>query len=193
MKNFKWSVVSFDDRPIYVVLFVSRKKDNKDVEGFVERRESFITHHEWNDEVLTVKFEEFTNRGVACELSRMYFSINHRDGKKIYKELLHFLLDNPEFNLCSLSPKLAGIAAKKECALSKRWMFDFDCDDEKAVNAFIADIHSYAGPIEIELHKTPHGYAVITEHGFDTRKLLEDWPEVGLKRDDLLCVKWKEK
>ena len=193
MKNFKWSVVSFDNRPIYVVLFVSRTKDNKDIKEFTERREAFITHCTWNDEKLITQFEEFANRGKKGELSRMYISINQRNGKKIYKELLHFLLDNPDFNLCSLAPKLAGIAAKKECALSKKWMFDFDSEDEEALNNFVADIHQYAGSINMEIHKTPHGYAIVVEHGFDTRKLLVDWPEVGLKRDDLLCIKWKKK
>lgn len=193
MKNFKWSVVSFDSRPIYVVLFVSRKKDNKHIENFVERREAFITHHNWNDEVLITKFEEFVNRGQEKEFSRMYISINERNGKTIHKELLHFLIDNPEFNLCSLGAKLAGIAAQKECALSKRWMFDFDFEDATTLYSFVEDIKRYAGEIEIKVHKTPHGWAIITEHGFDTRELVKRWPEVGIKRDDLLCVNWKEK
>ena len=46
----------------------------------------------------------------------------------------------------------------------------------------------------IETHKTPHGYAVIVKHGFDTRKLLEKWgKDVELKRDDMLLVCWDTK
>ena len=191
MKNFKWSVVSFDSSPIYVILFVSRKKDNKHIENFVERREAFITHYKWNEQPLINKFEDFIKRGQKSEFSRMYISINERNGEKIYKELLHFLIDNPDFNLCSISAKLAGIAAQKECALSKKWMFDFDFEDPGMLHDFIEDIKKYAGEdIEIKTHQTPHGYAIITEHGFDTRELVKKWPEVGIKRDDLLCINW---
>ena len=39
-------------------------------------------------------------------------------------------------------------------------------------------------------YKTPNGYAVILEHGFDTRELLSKWKDVELKRDDMLCIAW---
>ena len=193
MKNFKWSVISFDERPIYVVLFVSRKKDNLSIENFEERRESFITHSKWNDDYLLIRFKEFVQRGKLGELSRMYISINERNSKAIYQKLLHFLIDNPDFNLCSIAPKLAGIAAQKDCALSKKWMFDFDNEDKSLLDKFIEDIKNYTkeNPIEIKTYITPHGYAVITERGFDCRGLLEKYPFVGLKRDDLLCVRWE--
>ena len=132
MKNFLWGTESFNDSPIHVVLFVSRNKDNKDIEGFKERRQSFITHEPIDSSKLEVKFASFAAEGVAGETSRMYYSVNARDGKKIYQQLLHFLIDNPDFNLCSIQPKLAGIAAQKECALTKHWMFDLDTDDEYA-------------------------------------------------------------
>ena len=194
MKNFKWGTKSFDESPIYVVLFVSRKKDNTHIENFVERRESFITHHAWDSEYLQNKFNEFVNRGKNTELSRMYFSVNERDPNKIYKELLHFLIDNPDFNLCSISPKLAGIAATKECALSKRWMFDFDNPDINLANEFINDISKLIDiPLKTTIYPTPHGFAIVTERGFDCRSLLEKYNYVTLKRDDLLCVKWSSK
>ena len=121
----------------------------------------------------------------------MYISVNERKGETIYKELLHFLIDNPDFNLCSIQPKLAGIAAQKECVLTKRWMFDFDSEDEHLLNSFLTDISKLIDePMATEIHKTPHGYAIITERGFDCRGLLEKYPDVGLKRDDLLCAKW---
>lgn len=193
MKNFKWSIVSFDSSPVYVVLFVSRKKDNKDLEGFVERREAFITHHTQHSDFLTTRFKEFVERGQKGELSRMYISINQRKTEAIRRELLHFLIDNPDFNLCSIPAKLAGIAAKKECAETKKWMFDFDSEDVAELSRFLADLQTMIGKDEIETHKTPHGYAIIVDHGFDTRKLNKEWPDVGLKKDDLLCCKWEIK
>lgn len=192
MKNFKWGTESLNDKPIYVVLFVSRNKDNKDIPNFKERRKSFITHK--TVEELRDEFLSFVEMGQEGELSRMYYSVNERDGDKIYKELMHFLFDNPDFNLCSLGSKLAGIAAKKECAKTKQWMFDFDSNTLNDLYAFIHDLRKYYHSEEYETYSTPHGYAIVTEHGFDTRELLEKWKDlVTLKRDDLLCVNWMTK
>ena len=190
MKNFKWGTRSFSDEPIYVVLFVSRNKDNKDVEGFVERRKSFITH---KDISLDEAFKHFVDNGVIGEMSRMYVSVNERDGQKIYQSLLHFLIDNPDFNLCDIQPKLAGIAAQKECAKTKHWLFDFDNDDNETLQKFVKDIKEIDETIMTTVYKTPHGYAVITDKGFDCRKKKKKYDFVTLKRDDLVCVKWEKK
>lgn len=198
-KNYKCGIESINDNPIHVVLFVSRNKDNKDVKDFEERRTSFITHQPMNSGYLATKFETFVQQGVSGETSRMYYSVNARDYKKIHNQLLHFLIDDPDFNLCSISAKIAGIAAMRECAAQKRWMFDFDINSEEEVNQFVEDIKAIAlteeSPISVEVHSTPHGYAVITDRGFDTRELYKKWDEslVSLKRDDLLCCNWKTK
>lgn len=198
-KNIKWGVESSNDAPIHVVLFISRNKDNKDVEGFTERRHSFITRLASDSEELSRQFKAFVNSGVNGEMSRMYYSINARNAEKIYKELLIFLINNPEFNLCSIQSKLAGIAAKKDCANEKRWFFDFDINSKEKVEEFKQDILALATtiekPINVTVHKTPNGYAVITDRGFDTRSLYEKWGHevVSLKRDDLLCYKWLRK
>lgn len=194
MKNFKWGTESFNENPIYVVLFVSRNKDNKNIENFKERRESFITHEPMGSEKLKNRFKEFVNRGQKGEFSRMYYSVNARDGVKIHKYLLHFLIENPEFNLCSIQPKLAGIAAMKEHAAEKKWMFDFDSIDMRKLYEFRADILNMENAPTVDVYKTPHGYAIITNRGFDSRKLMEKWKDIAtLKRDDLLCVDWDYK
>lgn len=198
-KNFKWGAESSNDAPIYVVLFVSRNKDNKDVKGFVERRYSFITHQAADSDVLVNQFKAFANSGVVGEMSRMYYSVNARDAGKVHKEFVKFLVDNPDFNLCSVQPKIAGIAAKKECATEKRWLFDFDDNSDEKVEEFKQDILAIADtskkPISVNVHKTPNGYAVITDRGFDTRPLYEKWQRevANLKRDDMLCCKWLRK
>ena len=193
MKNFCWGIKPFDDRPIYIVLFVSRNKDNLQIKDFKERRMSFITREEWDSEKLQIKFKEFCDRGKPGELSRMYISVNERDNEVIYKKLLVLLIEQPNFNLCSIEPKLAGIAAQKECAKTKKWMFDFDSKDR--LEEFLQDLQTAIGDktCGINVHETPHGYAIITDHGFDTRELLKKWSDVGLKRDDLLCAYWAYK
>lgn len=47
--------------------------------------------------------------------------------------------------------------------------------------------------MSVKLHKTPNGYAVIVNQRFDTRQLLQDYQNVELKRDDLLCYSWDTK
>ena len=191
-KNFKWGAESSNDAPVYVVLFVSRNKDNKDVEGFTERRYSFVTRQAADSEVLVNQFRAFADSGVVGEMSRMYYSVNARDASKVYKEFVKFLVDNPDFNLCSVQPKIAGIAEKK-------WLFDFDIDSENEVGRFRDDIlaieQDSKKPIEVTVHRTPHGYAVETSRGFDVRPLYEKWDRgvANLKRDDLICCRWLRK
>ena len=192
MKNYCWGTQSYTDKPIHTVLFVSRNKDNADIPGFEERRRSFITDK--TPEELEDTFYTFADMGKSGELSRMYYSVNARDPKKIYKELLHFLIDEPDFYLGSIDSKIAGIAATKECKAESKWLFDFDIPLKGAVLEFVQDIAKIDPTVNAEIHVTPHGFAVIVDHGFDTRKLFEKWTkDVTLMRDDLLCVLWSHK
>lgn len=182
-----WGFIPDDDKDIYVCLFISRNKDNKDVPNFVERRKSFITTRDYNDPNLISEFFDFVSNGVPNEICRMYYSLNSRNKEVVYKNLLHFLIDEPNFNLCALPSKIASIAAKKECAKTKHWFFDFDIKDKNKVTEFINDINSIDNDVEITYHETPNGYAIIASRGFDTRELLNKWSEnVTLKKDDLI-------
>lgn len=189
----KWGYKVEEAKNLNVVLFISRNKDNKDISGFKERRKSFITTKVPNE--LITEFNHFVNDGVKGETSRLYYSVNSRDVKKVRKELIKFLVDDDNFNIAHLNGKIAGIAANKECAATKHWMFDFDEDDKdktyKSVFDFVSDIRNIDLTLMPVVYETPHGYAVIVEHGFDTRWLMEKWSKVAtLKRDDLLCYKW---
>ena len=79
---------------------------------------------------------------------------------------------------------------------------------EKLVNEFINDIKEFTTyhwdepktllrAIEgekAEKYKTPNGYAVVVNHGFDTRDLLKKWKDydITLKRDELLFLRMEE-
>lgn len=189
MKNYCWGTQSHTDKPIHTVLFVSRNKDNAHIPNFEERRHSFITDK--TPEELMDMFWAFADMGIHGETSRMYYSVNARDPKKIHKELLHFLIDEPDFFLGSIDSKIAGIAATKECSAESKWLFDFDINSKDAVREFVQDIAEIDPSVNAEIHDTPNGYAVVVDHGFDTRKLFEKWTkDVTLMRDDLLCVAW---
>lgn len=196
---------NYESDKLNVVLFVSRNKDNKNVEGFKERRNAFTTTK--NADELFEKFEAFANEGRFGEMSRMYFSVNPRSNAKTFKALQHKMLDE-EFNLASLPQRVAALAALKENAYDSqhlKWLFDFDpvegLDTEKLLQNFLQDLKlcheltqtksGEARPkMNVETHKTSNGYAVVVDQRFDTRDLLKTWTNVELKRDDLLCVRW---
>lgn len=189
-----WGFNLTNNEDIYVCLFISRNKDNKGIQNFTERRKSFITTKHYEDSMLLADFENFVSNGLPDEMCRMYYSLNSRKNEIVYKQLLHFLIDEPNFNLCALQSKIASIAAKYECAKTKHWLFDFDVNDIESVEEFSNDILNIDKEIEITYHKTPNGYAVITNRGFDTKELFKKWSQdVSLKKDDLVCVRWCKK
>lgn len=85
------------------------------------------------------------------------------------------------------------------------WLFDFDrieglTDDEfeNKIQEFVEDVKltytltkgEYPERL-VFMRKTVTGAAVVIGDHFDTRELLKRWPNVTLKRDDLVCVTWK--
>lgn len=188
MKNYKWNTEKYTDE-VHVVLFTSRNKDNKNIEHFKQRRKAFLTTRPMTDPVLINEFIHFAQQGITGEESRMYYSVNARDPQKINKALVHYLIDNPDTNPAAIQGKVAAIAAQKECAATKHWMFDFDCPDRLQAEFFKQDILAIDKDIDVEIHPTKNNFAIITNRGFDSRALLEKWNEVAeLKKDDLLYV-----
>lgn len=193
MNNKKWGVANSDSDLCYVVLWVSRQKDNKDIEGFKERRKSFICTPDMFDHYVAA-FNAFVNDGLPSELSRMYISVNARHMPTIRKQLMHFLIDNDDFNLCSIQSKIAGIAAQKECAAERKWLIDFDSTDNDALLEMTNWLSNLDDTLETQTYRTPNGYAVIVNHGFDLRDFTERYNDVAtIKRDDMLCLKWETK
>lgn len=173
-----------------VVLFVSRNKDNRYIEGFKERRVSFLTDKSYDE--LVVEFQDFVRKSNhKGEMSRFYISVNKRDGDKIKKGLMHYLIDHEEINVARLDRVVSSIASKKENASEKRWLFDYDDEPEK-VGLFLDDLDSVIPEgMNYGINKTPNGYAIITDGGFDSRALMHRWSKVELKRDDLICAEWE--
>lgn len=193
MGNYKWvNNDSIKEKESKVIFFVSRNKDNQNINNFKERRESYFRH--FNEEKMKVKFKDFVNHGVDGEFCRMYVSNNSRNTNKVHKELLKLLIDKDDLNLDYIESTVAGLAAKKECAAEQKWFFDFDCNDEIQVEKFTEDIKKIDSSLTPTSFRTPHGFAIVVEHGFDTRTLLEKWSGFAtLKRDDLICVDWEIK
>lgn len=170
-----------------VVLFVSRNKDNKDVAGFKERKLPFLTSK--TDEETLDEFEDFVKKGVVGEMSRFYASVNTRDEDKLYKALLHYLIDNPNVKLQSITGKVASLASKPENRKTKKFLLD--CDVEKnELHSILEYLMNMTNTEVFEVYETVNGYGIITS-GFDTRELLEKFPNVELKRDGQKLIYYK--
>ena len=178
------------ENKLKVVLFVSRNKDNKHLYNYTQRKKSFLSNK--TVEELEETFIDFVNKGLDGKMSRMYLSVNSRDEKSVKRELMHELFDD-NVELTKLDSKLASLAAKSKCAAEKKWMFDFDSKNESLLNEFVKELEVLSEELKPVVYKTPNGYAVVVERGFDSRELLGKYPFVELKRDDMLCVKWIEK
>lgn len=178
----------FTDKRYYLAMFVSRNKDNQGVAGFRQRNRTFLTSK--NTGELELDFLDFCNRGVRGENSRFYISVNERDHSVIYRGLQHYLIDNPGLDLTKMESRVASLAMKEEARLTKRFMFDYD-GNKNYIGLFIDDVTELMGANNVifNITETPNGFAVITEHGFDTRELLIKWgSNVGLKRDGMQFV-----
>lgn len=166
---------------IHVILFKSRNKDNKHIEGFKERSNSFISSKSYTE--LLPDFKAFVEKGIKGELCRMYMSVNPRSNSKTFKALQHKMIDE-EFDLSTLPQKVASIAALKgnaDDSKNLKWLFDFDpipnTNIKESVEEFVEDVKTcYKNterkdntPIDIEVRKTLNGYAVIVNKRFDTR------------------------
>jgi hypothetical protein len=213
MKNFKnMHKEQENDDALTVVVFMSRNKDNKEIPDFKERRKAFTVSEKslnTKDGRIAVNrlFHNFVKDGKPGELSRLYMSVNKRSNEKTFITLQHEML-NGKFNLATIPQKIASIAARKENAYDPKnlfWLFDFDRIDGLTKAEFDDKIQEFVEDVKLTytltrggyldglmfMRKTVTGAAVIVGDHFDTRGLLKRWPNVTLKRDDLLCVMWK--
>lgn len=175
---------------LYVYLIRSRNKDNKDVPNFKVRIETILEYKENEDKIIE-EFKSFAAKGVPGEQTRLYRSVNSRNEEKIREEFaIRLLRDKP--SMTQLNRTLASVAQRVQNRGESKWLFDFDVDNEKLLRSFLLDVSKYSSITlsEIEEHKTPHGYAIVVPHGFDTRDLMYEWKDydITLKKDGLLFL-----
>lgn len=169
---------------LYVYLLCSRNKDNINIPYFKSRTKTILEYKENEDKVIK-EFSDFAAKGVPGEQTRLYKSVNSRNEEKVREELIIRLLRDKS-SVTNLNRILASVAQQIENRDESKWLFDFDVDDTKLVKEFLDDI-----PIKkISYRKTPHGYAIVVPHGFDTRELMEKWKDydITLKKDGLSFV-----
>jgi hypothetical protein len=173
---------------------MSRNKDNKDVPNFKPRVQSFLYEEGYN--TLMEKFDKFVADGVPHEFCRLYVGVNAVDEQKVKKELAKFLVDEAfspsDWSLLNLNNKVVSLASLSCNKKEKKWLFDCDVEDDDAFFNFRDDVEEYGGEV-VDLGRTPNGYFLVTARGFDTRKLMEKYPLVELKKDAMKCLHWETK
>lgn len=176
------------DKNLYVYVLRSRNKDNKDVPNFKERYRTILAYDEDETRIFE-QFRNFAKEGLPGEKTRLYRSVNKRNEEKVLMGLLIRLIEEKP-SVTKVNRILASVAQQKENAAEKKWLFDFDIDDEVLLDSFIKDIKACSSDIQISKKKTPNGFAIVTNHGFDTRELLKKYADydITLKRDELLFL-----
>lgn len=175
---------------LYVYLLCSRNKDNINIPYFKSRTKTILEYKENEDKVIK-EFSDFAAKGVPGEQTRLYRSVNSRNEEKIREEfIIRLLRDKP--SMTQLNRTLASVAQQVQNRDESKWMFDFDVDDREMAANFLSDINHFSRIklIDMKCHKTPHGFAIIVPHGFDTRELMEKWKDydITLKKDGLLFL-----
>lgn len=175
---------------LYVYLMRSRNKDNKDIPNFKQRDKTILEYKENEDKIIE-EFKSFATKGVHGEQTRLYRSVNSRNEEKIREEfIVRLLRDKP--SMTQLNRTLASVAQQVQNRDESKWLFDFDVDNRELAADFLSDINHFSGIklIDMNCHKTPHGFAIVVPHGFDTRELMEKWKDydITLKKDELLFL-----
>ena len=175
---------------MYVYVIRSRNKDNKNVPCFHERCKTMVMYEHDEDKVYE-EFRLFADKGVLREKTRLYRTVNARDEEKCRKELIIRLLNDA--SLTKMRSVLASVCQQDKCRAESKWLFDFDSKDQKELHKFTMYIGQYT-TVDM-VRETPNGYAVIVNHGFDTRELFEIFKgvDITLKKDELLFMDIIEK
>ena len=145
---------------VYAVMFVSRNKDNREVKGFKERRMAFLSDRDRmaflsdrDPETLIPRFKRFVREGVDGEVCRFYRSTNPRDLEKARKKLIVALVeaDSPD-TLLRIEARTVSIAMTTECAAERKWLFDFDNENENDLREFMSNVIHDGGFEEVSFY-----------------------------------------
>lgn len=187
--------ITADSRPLHGVLFRSRRKDNRQVDGFEERFESFLTRKRPFE--LRDRFTRFVDQGKPGEVSRFYVSVNARDNAKIRTALMHLLIDADDVDMATLGQMAVSVAMQPEQRAERRWLLDVDDPSRSRVEALRRRIECIyeesEAPGAVTVIPTINGYHLVCSHGFDTRLLGSMLEQVDVKRDALYLCAWETK
>lgn len=182
----------------HTVRFVSRNKDNAGIEGFRQRCEQHVAKLDVESldtlaDAACAKFgrmfDHFVADGVDGETSRMYVTLNCADSDRCLNELAIVILQDRIVDVTHVDTVLAAIVARSDMALTKRWLFDADCDAGTArvfaecVDERLAARYGKDSPnAKCSIRRSKSNFAIVTNARFDTRGIHDSFPDIELKR-----------
>lgn len=150
------------DKELYLHQFVIRNKDHKHGALGTEVRQTFISEKEF----LIEEFKEFCKYNHQYCFCRYYRQLNGRLESKVKRDFIAHLVMHPDFNIGktdSLAKRYTGNSGKD--TVTKKWLFDFDSDDERLLDKFIAELRYYYDGC-YDVYRTVNGFHIVTYTGF---------------------------
>lgn len=148
------------DKVLYVHQFAARKKDNPELDHDV--RKTFVS-----DKLTQPKeFEVFCQKyqGFTC---RYYRALNGRRESKVKRDLVAHMVLHPDFNLAQLNGLARRFTANSGVDTdTRRWLFDFDSNDEVYFQQFVKDLTENYYQGDYQVYPTLNGFHLVTEKGF---------------------------
>jgi len=195
---------------VRTITFVSRNKDNKDLikanKGYKQRSKELVietdntsisdprtylmNHGKEPGKDILKPFFNFVHEGIPEEVCRIYWGINVSEKEAVISQLQHYLIDHNDVNLSNMNSLICRLAEKNNPKATHHWLFDIDTAGERKVKEIFRQISKESSA---KIYKTRSGYAIVSDHGFDTRELLEKFPEATLKKNSPLMVFWSSK
>lgn len=159
---------------LYSYMFISMEKDNEDVENFHDRCK-LVLEYEENEDNVHDSYLKFVSNGVVGEKTRLYRSVNARDEERMRDELMIKLLrDNP--SMANMESVMMSVAKSDFCRAEYKWLINIDSNDESIIGGICVNLSEMGVPHEVT--KTPNGYAIVCEHGFNPIDFKEKWKGV---------------
>lgn len=118
---------------------------------------------------------------------RIHKTVNSRDVEKARKNLLHKLIEEPEFASCVDSVWRTALLQPNCIWGTKKFMLDIDTENQEELNFIDNAILIKSNGVILEKVKTPKGWHYIT-NAFDTRAVIR-YKNVTLLRDGYVFVK----
>jgi hypothetical protein len=181
---------------VYVVLRRVSATKNENM-GLTKKCMRFVDRD--NDPVETLRRAKKT-----CDepgMWRIYRSVNKRDTEIAMKQLQIQMIMHPNDVMDKVDAKWKSILMESKCKGERKFLVDIDNSDpyyQMEVRRYLSEF-TYTKKKSTEVLSlqtyeeagTPNGYHVVTD-AFDSRELEKKFPDVEIKRDDLLLVDFFE-
>ena len=176
---------------LHEVMFVSRTKDNNNLQNFKQRKLNFVSKKK--PEELMGEFHLFGERGIPGEISRFYYSTNARKEEKLKNKVQHYLLDNDDIDWENFQKVLSSLVKKNDMKAARYLSWDIDVSDDIAMQ-FKNYMENAPDVTYFEMYKTHTNWGAVSNR-CDVRPMTELHPDITFKSDGdrFICSYTKQK